>query len=142
VFNATVNGVILGRRLNADADIDYLYPTIGRTSLVRRSGTLDGKDHSSNWGLGGTVFTLTRRYNGTHAGHLLRKNGADMSPLTSNGAGSAGTGAVAGTFYIADDSGGPALTGKIAEVIVFNDDIGATRVAEWEAYLQAKYAHY
>jgi hypothetical protein len=124
----------------------YMYTTTASSIAVVKSGTLDGKNLSVNWGVTATPQTLMHRYGGTDATHKLWINGADQV-LTNQGApADPGSGASSKKFWLmGDDPAGGFVArnaGTVAEVIVFPAALSDADANVVTAYLRARYGYY
>ena len=100
--------------------------------------TASYKTNAANWGVTATPITLRVQYGGTHATHLLWKNG--VSVALSSGTGDPGALAT-GPLKIMSDAG-TFTQGTWAEFICYSRVLTASESSLVEAYLQNRYAHY
>jgi len=101
--------------------------------------TASYKTNAANWGVTANPITLRVQYGGTHATHLLWKNGASVT-LSTGTAGDPGTLAT-GPLKLMSDAA-TFTQGTWAEFICYSRVLTASESALVEAYLQARYAHY
>jgi hypothetical protein len=114
----------------------------GTTINVVRLPSGSGKTSTATWAVDAGAMTLVHRYGGTHAGHILRVNGAAVT-LGNGTSNDPGTGAVVGKVGLmaAANSATPS-SGKVAAFFVVNRALTDPEVLSLEAYLQDKYGHY
>ncbi len=142
---ASAIGWFWTRGTNVGGVADTLYGTINSTIYSTRGGiTSDYNYGAGGWGQYGvdTAKLLQVSMDGTHAGHTLRINAADVA-LTSGTAGNPGTGTTSHELAIAAAADGvlPSKT-KIAEVIVYDRALGADDLAVVQEYLRRRYGLY
>ena len=142
---ASAIGWFWTRGTNAGGVADTLYGTINSTIYCTRSGvTSDANNGAGGWGQYGasTAKLLQVSMDGTHAGHKLRINGADVT-LNGGTAGDPGSGTTNHPFAIAASAAGvlPSRI-KIAEVIVYDHALTPNQLALLEEYLRRRYALY
>lgn len=101
--------------------------------------TASYKTNAANWGVTASPITLRVQYGGTHATHLLWKNGASVA-LSTGTAGDPGTLAT-GPLKIMSDAA-TFTQGTWAEFICYSRVLTASESALVESYLQNRYAHY
>lgn len=119
--------------------IDYCSHRTDAIFVRNNALTASYKTNATNWGVTATPITLRVQYGGTHATHLLWKNGASVT-LSTGTAGDPGALAT-GPLKIMSD----AVTftqGTWAEFICYSRVLTAGESALVEAYLQNRYAHY
>ena len=101
--------------------------------------TASYKTNAANWGVTVSPITLRVQYGGTHATHLLWKNGASVA-LSTGTAGDPGALAT-GPLKIMSDAA-TFTQGTWAEFICYSRVLTTSESALVEAYLQNRYAHY
>lgn len=125
--------------------VDTFYGSTNQTLFTKRGATASAWDTSLGvgWGQWGTqAKLLTTRFDGTHAGHTLRINGAD-NLLNNNFTGDPGTGTTNDSFTIAaGDNGGIPAWIKVAEVILYDHALSSKELILAEEYLRQRYALY
>jgi len=97
------------------------------------------KTNAANWGVTASPITLRVQYGGTHATHLLWKNGASVT-LSTGTAGDPGTLATGPLKLMSDAT--TFTQGTWAEFLCYSRVLTTSESALVEAYLQARYAHY
>jgi hypothetical protein len=120
---------------------DTLYGTTTNTTEVNRAGSLSAYNYVANWGSwGSTARVLAQLFDGTHAGHRLRMNAAELG-LTSVSAVDPGTLGTSDQFVIAARNDGFLRSKiKVAEVVVYDHSLLADDLARVEQYLRRRYA--
>jgi hypothetical protein len=115
----------------------------GTTVSAIRLPLASGKNSTATWAVDAGAMTLVHRYGGTHAGHILRVNGADLSLNNGVSTDDPGTGAVvAKVGLMAQANSATPSSGKVAAFFVVNRALTDPEVLSLEAYLQDKYGHY
>ncbi len=114
---------------------DYVRTSNDTTSheVVRAGGNCFKTTTAANWGVSAAAQTFTTVYGGTLATFTQGLNGVAV-PMTNLGV-DGGTTPKAQTFEVNTN-------GSFAEVIICNAALSAARVAQFEAYLRARYTHY
>lgn len=129
------------RRVGAASnDIDYC--SHRTDALFARNNALVASyktDPGASWGVTAAPITIRVQYDGTHAGHVLRKNGTAVT-LTSATANDPGTLANGNLRIMSDAS--TWTGGTFVEMIVFSRVLTASECEDVEAYLRARYGHY
>ena len=128
------------RRVGASTnDIDYCSHRTDALFIRNNALTASYKTNATNWGVTANPITIRVQYDGTHAGHLLWKNGSAVS-LTSATANDPGALATGNLRIMSDAS--TWTSGTWAEMIIFSRVLTASESADVEAYLRSRYAHY
>lgn len=131
-------------RSSAGVEVDTLYGSVGHTTYVNRSGVVSGYNHIMNWGQWGptTPAVLVQRYDGTHAGHTVRRNRTFIA-TTNSSAGEPGAGTTNDAFVIAGRNDA-AVTAAIdvAEVAVFSGALPDPQLLALEEYARRRYRLY
>lgn len=114
----------------------------GSTLTAVRSPNGSGRTSTATWAVDAGPMTMVHRYNGMHASHILRINGATQS-LGSGSSNDPGTAAVVAKIGLmaAANSSAPS-SGKVAAFFVVNRALTDPELLSLEAYLQNKYSHY
>jgi hypothetical protein len=120
-------------------DIDYCGHRTDAIFVRNNALTASYKTNAANWGVTATPITLRVQYGGTHATHLLWKNGVSVA-LSTGTAGDPGTLAT-GPLKIMSDAA-TFTQGTWAEYLCYSRVLTASESALVEAYLQNRYAHY
>ncbi len=117
------------------AGSDYVWSSNNVTSheVVRPGGNCYRTAGTPNWGISTAAKTFTTVYDGTLAGFKQGLNGVDV-PLTSIGF-DGGLATKTQSFTTRTD-------GSFAELIICNAALSPARIAQFEAYFRARYAHY
>lgn len=127
------------RRQSAGNDIDYCGHRTDAIFVRNNALTASYKTNAANWGVTASPITLRVQYGGTHATHLLWKNGASVT-LSSGTANDPGA-LASGTLLLMSDTG-TFTQGTWAEFICYSRVLTTGESALVEAYLQNRYAHY
>ena len=140
VTNLTAAGILVEHGTGANPS-SALLGTTGDTVQVARGGpVVSGKDLSANWATGAAKISV-HRYNGTHASHVLRVNGAPQT-LT-NGAGTAdpGTAVLTAALNLGARNDGASLpsAGHLFEVLVYGRALADAEARQVENALATKY---
>ncbi len=123
-------------------NFDYLWSDVGFTLDVHRAGLTSQKNLSSAWGNGSVPRTLTRVFDGTHAGNTLRINGTDQS-MTNGSTSDPGTSAISAALSVfASFSGTSPEPGTLGEIVVYSRALSAGEVQTLEGYFRGRYGHY
>lgn len=135
-------GMLMEQGPNAGTnDGDYHYTPGGAHFAVHGGGNLSAKDISGTNVADGAYRYISRTFDGTHAGHLAWINGVSATLVNAGGTGDPGTGATNAAYTIGRRSGGSlSLSGKIAEIILYNTVLSTGNRQFVEGYLAAKYA--
>jgi hypothetical protein len=123
-------------------DGDYFYPPGGAHTLVRRGGgtLLSSYDVSPN--LADNAWRLvTRRHDGTHAGHALYVGGTLQGKSTVYNSADPGTATVSAALYLGARGGGASLffAGDLAELLVYDSALATADREAVQAFCAAKY---
>jgi len=120
-------------------DIDYCSHRTDALFVRNNALTASYKTNATNWGVTANPVTIRVQYDGTHAGHLLYKNGVAvaLTSVTPNDPGAL----VNGNLRLMSDAA-TFTQGTMAEFIVYNRVLTAAEITLVEDYLRARYAHY
>lgn len=149
VFSATVDGYV-GMRGPSGAlfaerfcTSDVSYDGLG-TIVTRRLATVTAstKNLSASWGSDGVVRTATWRFDGTHAGHIIRLNGTQQTTTDGSRTADPTVALQAQKIAVPDNDSADTLVGTIAEEIIYNSALSNGDCATVEAYLKSRYGHY
>lgn len=139
--NAT-NGYI-ATQVN-DGSNGYLFGRNNQSSRVARSGNTSDKQVSATWLTDGAKHTVIRTFDGTHAGHLLYKDGVDQAATNGAGTANPGTGTVTGAWYLGNNQNIDAAAGirgpaKLFAIFPFALSVGQVadlhRYSHWRGLL-------
>lgn len=92
-----------------------LYPS----TAVNRSAVMSGRHASSGTWLGNGVACVIRHgHDGTHAGHIIQRNGTTVANTTPVWTGNPGTGTVTKDFFLGTSNGASIITADFGEIII------------------------
>lgn len=120
-------------------DIDYCSHRTDALFIRNNALTASYKTNATDWGVTAAPITIRVQYGGTHASHLLYKNGSAVA-LTSVTANNPGA-LPSGNLRLMSDAA-TFTQGTMVEFIAFNRVLSAAESALVEDYLRARYAHY
>jgi len=114
----------------------YLSTSTTAGSMVTRSSVASSRNPlSSSWLANGVAGLIRFGHDGTHAGHVLFRDGSSVSQGAASYTNNPGTATVTDAFYIGARSGPTVgLTGDIGEILIYNAAPDATRAAQVLAY--------
>jgi hypothetical protein len=120
---------------------NYLYPNGAATSVDTSLGSTGfNASIGTSWGSTGSFVLASKRIDGTHATHVIRKNGSDLSRGTVYGSANPGTAAT--TNYIRIGQNGSSGGIEYKELIQYNSCLSTANIALVESYLNTKYSIY
>lgn len=119
---------------NGGTDYIWLDNNIAAFGIARTAGSCTRTTATASWGITAAAKTYTTVFDGTRAGFKQYLNGVDQAATNVSGT---DPGVVAKT-----QSWTIRQNGSFAEIIICNSALSAARIAQFEAYLQARYAHY
>lgn len=123
---------------------DYLnmsnYYTISAKRSVNGVAVTSGRNNTGNWGNTNVAKYTTHLFDGTHASHILRINGADANLATATG-GNPGGATITNTWHLGGrGSGGTVgVAGLVGEVLVYSSLLSNTDIGTVETYLKDKW---
>lgn len=124
---------------NTAGDEDYQYRN-GSSIEVNRSATKSAANVDAGAGWMDGTYIIVHRFDGTHAGHSVRRNGAALA-VTDVSAGNPGTGASSGTLAIGARSDGSLTSaGHVLEIGFYDASLSAGNTTSIETYLNSRWA--
>jgi hypothetical protein len=113
----------------------FLFTGTNAGSVVTRSSLATSRNPSSAaWAANGVACLIRAGHNGTHATHILERDGATVAG-TAAFSSNPGTGIVTDIMFLGARSGGfLTLTGDIGEILIYDSAPDATRAAQVLAY--------
>lgn len=125
---------------------DYCYSSTGMSLYApnRTGGGASGYNHpdGDGWPNVGAPITVSVRFDGTHAGHRMRINGADVA-LTSVAANDPGSDILTGTWTILSYTNATVSSdGEFGVGALWNNSISDANLTSVEARFRAYYQHY
>lgn len=118
----------------------FVYGLNGPASNVSRSSVRSARNVASNWLADATKHSFAVTYNGTHATHLVYKDGIDTAATTFSGLGSdPGVTPLAGPIYLGyTNASNTGVRGLAAFWVLFNRAITPAEVAELQRYAHGR----
>jgi hypothetical protein len=108
---------------DAAADGSYVYGTINSSSRINRTAGSSGKNVAANWLRDGVRHVYGVSFDGTHAGHLIYKDGVQQA-TTDVVAADPGLAVVTGTYIVgSDQTFGQSIRGPMREHILFSKSL-------------------
>jgi len=116
----------------------FLYTGTNSGSVVTRSAVPTScNPTSATWLANGVACLVRVGHNGTHASHILQRDGAAVALGAASFSSNPGSGTVTDTMYVGARSGGTlTLTGNVGEILIYNVAPDTTRAAQILAYCQ------
>jgi hypothetical protein len=89
---------------------------------------------SASWLHDGAACLIQHGHDGTHAGHILKRNGTAVAAGVPSYTQNPGTSIVTDTMYLGCHALGSIYTGEIGEILIYDSAPDATRAAQVLAY--------
>lgn len=141
VYKSTFAGILLEHSVNAGSNFgDYHYVPGGAHFAANGATGFSAYDLSAPSLAVGTFRYITRKMDGTHAGHLAWVNGVAGTRTNFVGTGDPGTGDVTADLYIGGRAGASLFNaGDYAQIIIFDNAISEPNRVGIEAFLADKW---
>jgi hypothetical protein len=116
------NGYIVVQ--NNDGTSGYLFGRSPHAGRVARGANTTDKDAAANWAADAARCTVGKTFDGTAAGHLIYKNGADIGAVPGALNADPGTSTVAGPLYVGNNQAfTTSLRGLMRELMAFSSPV-------------------
>lgn len=146
VMKLTANGYIFVHGAVDAADWCYLFSDMNASSQANYGGNTVGKNLAPSWAATASAVSIRQRMDGTVAGNRIAINNSEQSVSNVGANNDFGSATANQPVSIAADNfsvGGEGFsTMKVAEVILYNNDIASVDRDAVEEYLRDKYALY
>lgn len=112
---------------DASTNGSYTYCQLANASSIARGSVVSQRRVNATWLADGTRRSVGISFDGTHAGHVIYRNGVAEVPVDGPATSDPGTGTVNGTLHIGrSQAGGNGFRGRIAGWAIFNRSCTAT----------------
>jgi len=128
-------GFLLGVAPAAFTNSSRIVAQSSQGAMVYRAGVGTTKDPTSaSWLSNGVACMIRHGFDGSHAGHILQRDGADVAVGAATASGNPGTGTLTDYLWLGRASGMTDWGGPIGEILIYNAAPDATRAAQVLAY--------
>jgi hypothetical protein len=132
---SAAGGFLLGVAPAAFVNSSRIIAQSAQAATVYRGGVGTSKDPTSaTWLNNGVACMVRHGFDGTHAGHILQRNGVDVAVGAPTASGNPGTSNLTDFMWLGRASGMLDWGGSVGEVLIYNAAPDASRAAQVHAY--------
>jgi hypothetical protein len=144
-FETTTVGILAEHTVDANSGSFYLNAGSGNSIRYvngQTSSSLNAIDVKNTWASDQELGSISYRYDGTNAGHKIRKNGTTFSTERTDAQGTGDPGFASTTgkiYYMSRANTGIFAKGSVAEIIVYKRALSDSEITQLENYAYNKW---